>query len=261
MDEQSLILSALAGGLAHCRAVAIEHGNLLASLFLAGLIGSATHCTGMCGPFVLSQTMARLEAIGATEMREFHRLQGAALVPYHLGRATTYALLGAVLAALAGGVVDLAELRAFSAALLALAALFFAGYGLRALDIHIPWLGTTWLGSGGAGWWTRSLDPMVRPLFRRPVGWRGYLLGLALGFLPCGLLYGALAAAAAAGDAVGGALAMLAFTLGTLPALVVIGLAGHVVSSQWRGATARAMPVLMILNAAVLSYFAWTMLA
>ena len=43
-----------------------------------------------------------------------------------------------------------------------------------------------------------------------PSGWRHYALGVALGFLPCGLLYGALAAAAAAGAAVSGAFAMIA---------------------------------------------------
>lgn len=255
MDEQSLILGLLAGGVAHCRAVAIEHGNLLASLFLAGLIGSATHCTGMCGPFVLSQTMARLEAVPAERMREFDRLRGAALVPYHLGRASTYALLGAVLASLAGGLVDLAGLRWFSAALLVLAALFFAGYGLRALAVPIPWLG-----SGGTSWWSRTVAPTAAPFLRRPVGWRGYILGVALGFLPCGLLYGALAAAAASGDAAGGALAMIAFTVGTVPALLAIGYAGHVVGSQWRRTALRAMPFLMLVNAAVLSYVAWTMM-
>ena len=42
--------------LAHCKEVAIGHGPLLLSMFLAGLIGSASHCAAMCGPFVLAQT-------------------------------------------------------------------------------------------------------------------------------------------------------------------------------------------------------------
>jgi sulfite exporter TauE/SafE len=101
----------------------------------------------------------------------------------------------------------------------------------------------------------------VRPLFARPIGWRGYALGLALGFLPCGLLYGALAAAAAAGDALAGGFGMLAFAVGTVPALLAVGLAGHVAGDRFRGTAVRVMPVVMLLNAAALSYFAWRTVA
>jgi uncharacterized protein len=80
MDNDPLILALLSNGVADCQAVAVEHGDLLASLFLAGLLGSGTHCVGMCGPFVLAQTVARLEARPAAGMRELHRL-GAALAP------------------------------------------------------------------------------------------------------------------------------------------------------------------------------------
>ncbi|WP_081786513.1 urease accessory protein UreH domain-containing protein [Kordiimonas gwangyangensis] len=42
--------------LSHCQAVIGDHGGLLLTLFLGGLMGSATHCVGMCGPFVVAQT-------------------------------------------------------------------------------------------------------------------------------------------------------------------------------------------------------------
>ena len=256
VDQETLLINLLISGFAQCRAVVVEHGGLLTSLLMAGLVGSATHCVGMCGPFVLGQTVARLEARPATEMREFHRLAGAALVPYHLGRMTTYAGLGAGAAALAGGVIDMTGLKWLSAALLVLAALFFLGYAVTRLRVSLPWLS-----SGGESWWSRRIGRFVRPLFDRPVGLRGYALGLALGFLPCGLLYGALAGAAASGGALSGALAMAAFAAGTVPALFAIGLAGHVVGRQWQGAVARVMPVVMMINAAALSYLAWRVIA
>lgn len=255
MDDPQLLSSLLSAGMAHCSVTVATHGGLIASLFLAGLIGSATHCVGMCGPFVLSQTMARLEAVPAGELREFHRLTGAALIPYHLGRATTYVILGTLAAVFAGQVISLGGLRWLPPVLLAVAALFFVAYALQRLPIRLPGRGE------GEGWWTRRVDPLVRPLFARPVGWRGYLLGVALGFIPCGLLWGAIAAAAASGDALAGAFAMLAFTAGTVPALIVVGLAGHVAGSRWRGFALRFAPVLMLLNAAALSYLAWQMLA
>jgi hypothetical protein len=252
MSGDPILLSLLEGGLAHCRAVVAGDGDLLASLFLAGLIGSLAHCAGMCGPFVLAQTVARLDAIPAAEMREFHRLSGGALVPYHLGRATTYAGLGAAGAAFAGGLISATGLSWLSAALLAAAAVLFAGYGLQRLGLRLPWPDAR-TESTAAQW----LGRLAKPLFARPVGWRGYLLGVVLGFLPCGLLYGAVAAAAASGSALTGALAMVAFVLGTVPALVAIGIAGQAVGRQWRSTVVRAMPVLMLLNAAALSYFAW----
>lgn len=260
MDSTPQLLDALVFGIAHCRTVAVEHGALLSSLFLAGLVGSASHCVGMCGPFVLGQVVARLEATPARDMREFRRLTGAALIPYHLGRMTTYTAFGAAAGAIAGGVIDVTGLRWLSAALLVLAALFFFGYGLSRIGFRIPRVGRVG-GTGIAGWWQRYAGRFVAPLFGKPVGLRGYLLGVALGFLPCGLLYGAVAAAAAAGSAVAGGLAMMAFAVGTVPALVGVGLAGHVTGSTWQGAAARLTPVLLVLNAGLLSYMAWRIVA
>jgi sulfite exporter TauE/SafE len=54
---------------------------------------------------------------------------------------------------------------------------------------------------------------------------------------------------------------MAAFALGTVPALVATGLAGHVAGAHWRSATARAVPMLMLLNAAALVYLAWRTVA
>ncbi|HYN40044.1 MAG TPA: sulfite exporter TauE/SafE family protein, partial [Rhodospirillales bacterium] len=116
-------------------------------------------------------------------------------------------------------------------------------------------------GDGGEGGWARAIAGLARPLFARPLGWRGYLLGVALGFLPCGLLYGALAAAAASGRPLAGAFAMLAFTLGTVPALLVVGFAGHVAGRRFRDAAVRLTPALMLVNAAALSYLAWRTIA
>lgn len=261
MASDPHVFALLASGLAYCQAVAVQHGDLLASLFVAGLVGSIGHCVGMCGPLVLGQTVARLEATPAAGMREIDRLFGAALVPYHLGRMTTYAGLGAAAAALAGGVADGAGLRWLSAALLATAALLFLGYALQRLGAVLPRFVTPWLSRGGESWWGRTIGRSVRPLFRRPVGLRGYALGLALGFLPCGLLYGALAAAASSGSALSGAMAMAMFALGTIPALLGVGFAGHVAGLRWRAATVRLTPVLLMLNAAALSYMAWRIIA
>lgn len=261
VHQDPLVLALLGAGIAHCQAVVTEHGNLLVSLFLAGLLGSASHCVGMCGPFVLAQTVARLEDVPAAGMQEFHRLAGAALIPYHLGRATTYAALGVTAAALAAGTIRVTGVRWISAALLITAAVFFLGYALAELGVRLrgPKVGRG--GAAAGGRLSRWVGRVARPLFDRPTGWRGYLLGVALGFLPCGLLYGALAAAAASGDPLAGGFSMLAFALGTVPALLAVGLAGHIAGARFRSVALRLAPALMLVNAAALSYLAWRTIA
>lgn len=246
----------IAAGLSHCSGVVAEQGGLLTSLLFTGLVGGVSHCIGMCGPFVLSQVGARLERIPADRMREWHRLTGAALLPYQLGRMTTYAILGAVAAGLAGRLNDWSGLRWLSAVLLLLAAVLFVGHAvprLKRLWQPNAVTGPVGAGPGGASGW---IGRVAAPLFTAPVGWRGYALGVVLGFIPCGLLYAALAVAAATGDPVAGAFGMMAFCLGTLPNLFAVGLVGHLAGQRWRGLIAQAAPVLLILNAGVLVWLA-----
>ncbi len=235
-----------------CRTAAIDNDATLLSVMFAGLAGSASHCIGMCGPFVLSQVGARLEAVPAASMREFSRLSGAALLPYHFGRLTTYGVLGGLAGALAGGMSDFGGFRYLAAALLALAGLLFLGYALHGLRIALPALVPAAGGSGLVG-------RLAGPLFDHPIGWRGYGLGLVLGFLPCGLLYGALAAAASTGGWVAGTMAMIAFAVGTVPVLVLFALAGQFAANRWRSFAMKLAPVLLVLNGGFLMFLAWQM--
>ena len=247
-------LIGLESGLAVCRVAVETHGGLLTGLFLTGVIGSVSHCAGMCGPFVLSQVAARLESLPAERMSEFHRLTGAALIPYHLGRATTYGLLGALAGWAAGALAGWSGFRFLAGGLLVLAALFL-------LSMAVPRLKGLLGSSAGESWWSRHIAGLARPLFDTPTGWRGWLLGVALGFIPCGLLYAALAAAAASGDPLGAALAMLAFAAGTVPALLAVGVVGHFAIGQWRAAVLKWAPLLLVVNAGMLGYMAWALMA
>lgn len=211
---------------------------LAGALFLAGLAGGFLHCAAMCGPFVMAQTLARM---GAGPVR----LAGAALVPYHLGRFVSYTALGAGLGGLGGALASIPGLRAAIPVLLALAGLLFA---LQALGKAFG------AQSGGLAAW---LGRTVRPLLDAPGPARGFALGVALGFLPCGFLYAALAAAAGSGGAVDGALAMAGFVLGTVPALLVVGFAGAMAAKRWKAALAAIAPALLAVNAAVLFWMAW----
>jgi hypothetical protein len=239
------------GAGAHHLAALLDAFGLPASLFVIGLIGSATHCSAMCGPFVFAQVAARLAAAPASAGGEFARLAGAALLPYQLGRLTTYATLGAVAGGLGGQLAAVTGVRWLAASALVLAAALFL---LQAAG--------GWARGGGAssalGAW---LGRQVAPLLRDPRGSRGYALGLALGLLPCGLLYGALAAAAASGGAVAGAGSMAAFAVGTMPALVGAGWLGVFFERRWRPALRVIAPPLLVVNAATLLLLAWRSVA
>ena len=76
---------------------------------------------------------------------------------------------------------------------------------------------------------------MLAPMFRQATGFGGYMLGMALGFLPCGLLYSALLLAGAAGSWQAGATGMLLFSIGTMPALLAVGMFGAAAGQRWRG--------------------------
>jgi hypothetical protein len=97
-------------------------------------------------------------------------------------------------------------------------------------------------------------------LFRQPTGFRGYALGVALGFIPCGLVYGALAAAAAGGNGLTAAFAMAAFWLGTVPMLFGVGVAGGAILGRWPDIARQIAPILLLVNGAFLLYLAMKIL-
>jgi sulfite exporter TauE/SafE len=223
--------------LSHAAVLCAPVAPTLVGLWLAGLAGGPMHCAPMCGGFVLGQVSDRMARLPAERLCEAARLRGALLLPYHAGRMTTYALLGAAAGALGGRLA----VGGLAGGLLLLAALLFL---LQAMARWRPGLLPA-LPAAPPGW-TRAVAATAR---RLP---SGLPLGLLLGFLPCGLLYGALAAAAATGDPLRGALAMLAFGLGTVPSLLLVGIAGHLAGRHWQARVARLAPAIMLGNAALL---------
>ena len=219
---------------------------LLMVLFLVGLAGGTTHCAGMCAPFVLMQVAATADTQRGGSM--VRRLAGAALLPYHLGRGIGYSLLGGLVGGFAGLVGRIGDLRVVLAVLLLVAAMLMLVQASQRISALLP--------KG------RALQPpasLLRPLgalLAAPSGWRGLVLGLLLSALPCGLLYTALAGAAASGTVLGGALAMAAFVSGTVPALVGVALLGRLFGRR-NGPRVRLVgAALFALNAVVLTVMA-----
>jgi sulfite exporter TauE/SafE len=246
-----------------CSSDSALRGGLLVGLFLAGAAGSVVHCAPMCGAFVLGQVSDRMARLPAARLCERQRIGNGALLPYHAGRLTTYAGLGTFAASSASALGRVPWFGMVSSVLLTAAALLFlahavqrtflpAGGALSRLDR--PWLHLAPRGVGGLVRRTTSSLP-------HGSAHGEFLTGLALGFLPCGLLYGALLAAAASARPAMGAAAMLVFGLGTVPSLVLVGIAGQAAGRRWQRGVSVAAPTLMGLNAMVLLVLAWQRLA
>ncbi|MEM8599611.1 MAG: sulfite exporter TauE/SafE family protein [Bacteroidota bacterium] len=214
---------------------------LLAGLAF-GFVGSV-HCIGMCGPLALA-----LPGASAARVRF---LTGRLL--YNLGRASTYAALGALLGAL-GAVVAFAGWQRWLAFGLgvALVLLAFVPVLRRALG-GVESMTARWLG---------PLLARVGPLYQHGGLAALFAVGLVNGLLPCGFVYAALATATASGTMASGAGFMAAFGLGTLPAMLALSVAGRRMSTRWRTRLARWAPlglavvgVLLILRGLSLGLF------
>jgi hypothetical protein len=246
----SKVIQNLHALVALCTSDTALQGGLLFGLFVAGATGSIVHCGPMCGVFVLGQMSDRMARLPSGRLCEWQRIGNGFLLPYHLGRLTTYAGLGA---AAAGSALALAQpgwFKGLSALLLTVAgALFLAQAYARMRGM-----------SGGIGWtprlWGKLIGSVTRRLSRGSILGE-YLLGLMLGFLPCGLLYAALAAAASSQQTIIGAAAMVAFGLGTVPVLVVVGIAGQAAGRYWTRTTTAVAPIMMLVNAGLLLALAW----
>lgn len=182
--------------------------------FVMGLF-SSLHCIGMCGSIIGTLTLSL-----SPEIRNKKTLLFPFVFNYNFGRITSYTVAGAL-----AGIIQLIAtmqmseihghrlLQILSAIIMASAGLYIAGWFPRFAYIE----------KAGTHFW-KKIEPYGRKLIPVKTRTQAYLFGMVWGWLPCGLVYAALALAATAGDAGKSALTMLAFGLGTLPAVMGVGI-------------------------------------
>lgn len=226
--------------------IANSHG-LAISLFLGGLMGGFTHCAGMCSPFVLAQTGPDFS---------LKRAQERLLLPYHLGRMTTYISL----AVLVSGFINIAFLFSDMKSLIAVpllmtASLIFLISAFPSLSSAFPWIGRIQIGIP----FSLLRKPITKLISSQSVLGR-YMLGILLGFMPCGLVAAALMAASTASSIPESALAMAAFTMGTMPALILVSFGGSALKQRFPKTAQRFSQGAMAISSLWLFALAGTMI-
>jgi sulfite exporter TauE/SafE len=206
----------------------------LVSALALGLLGSA-HCVAMCGGvvglFCASNPIARG---GAPPL---HRM-----LAYHAGRVVSYAGAGFVV----GGASAL-TLSAVPTISAQYALRFFAGVVMVVVGLSTAGVlraPLRWRGASlrVAAWFRKLAAPWI-PVRTTA---QAMALGIVWGWMPCGLLYGALGIAVASGSSRSGALAMLVFGLATSPALLALGAAANWAARPLRSPRVRAGAGLLV---------------
>ncbi|MCW8804512.1 MAG: sulfite exporter TauE/SafE family protein [Ignavibacteriaceae bacterium] len=195
--------------------------------FLIGLVGSL-HCIGMCGPIAI--------ALPVPDSSNLSFFTGRIL--YNLGRVVTYSFLGAILGLL-GGRIALAGAQQVVSIILGVVIIIavFLPQKYKNYFAQHPVIQKL----------AHPLKANIGLLFKRGTFSAMFLIGILNGFLPCGLVYVALAGAIASGDAISGAAVMILFGLGTVPAMFAASVFGKFINIGIRTKIRKAVPILAIL--------------
>ncbi len=215
--------------------------------FLMGLF-SSMHCIGMCGSIIGTLTLSLKQEIRSSKTTLF-----PFILNYNLGRITSYAIAGL----LAGAVeflltMPLGEghghriLQILSAIIMTGAGLYIAGW-----FPHFAYIEK----SGSRVW--KILEPYGRKLIPVETLSQAFLFGMVWGWIPCGLVYTSLALAATTGDILKSTLTMLFFGLGTLPAVMGVGIMTGILTRLSRMHRFKQVVGLLLIALAIFAAFPW----
>ena len=211
-------------------------------IFVAGIAGSF-HCIGMCGGFAC--------ALGRDPKGGMGTLYRHLL--YNTGRVATYAFMGGLAgvagqALLSSGVavtnpvgaghdhMALAQLGPLLPESLSTGQRILAVFaGLLMVVMALQLFGYfQLLHSFSVCFGSSNFVASLRGLHKSPSRSAPLAFGVFNGFLPCPLVYAFAAQAAASASSLSGIITMVAFGLGTFPAMILMGGVGQWLRPRWR---------------------------
>ena len=218
-------------------------GGTLVAMFVAGLIGGLSHCTGMCSPFSIALATRNYQKIEPSKLNEWNRAKASLVLPYHAGRISTYAFLGGVSAYISSMVSHQDWFGYARMAMIVVACLFFISAALSSgylnKFIKLPYS-------------TEFFTKLSKKYFGRTDFSSTYTLGVLLGFIPCGLVYGALMVAASTAKPLFAAGAVAAFGLGTVLPLFAATYGAGFFLKRFRNHFKKIAPAMMGLNSVLI---------
>ena len=202
----------------------------MSTFIVNGLIiglASSLHCIGMCGPIAM--------ALPINRKNNWSILSG--VLQYNFGRVLTYAILGFFIGSIGLTIESFGVLQWLSI-ITGILLIIYAWRKWLGKSFHtkIPGPNISGFVSKGIGSVLRSRFPMKLPL-----------LGVLNGLLPCGMVYVALMNAMLTGNQSASAGAMIAFGLGTIPAMMAVGFAAGKIPGNLRSKLNSAIPYLLTL--------------
>ncbi|MCK5871951.1 MAG: sulfite exporter TauE/SafE family protein [Methylococcales bacterium] len=221
-----------------------------ASYFVAFMMGliSSIHCIGMCGSTIGTLTLSLSSTVRNNKKKLFFFV-----LSYNIGRISSYAIAGA-LVGLLGTLLKfpLSELQAyrtmqlFSGVIMAGSGFYIAGWFPRFAYIERL----------GAKFW-RLIEPLGHQLIPVKTRLHAILFGMVWGWMPCGLVYSALTLSASTGDVLRSCFSMLAFGLGTLPAVMGVGIMTGILTKLSRMSRFKQIIGILLITLALLAVFPW----
>ena len=217
----------------------------LTSAFLLGLF-STLHCVGMCGGIIGALSLSL-----PIETRNNKPKLFSFVLTYNIGRILSYTAAGLIAGWVGTSVLQSVGLDQGHAILRSIGVIMMVAIGLY-LTGWLPQLAS--VEKIGIPIW-KQLEPIGRKLVPVASLPKALAYGLVWGWLPCGLVYFVLIWALTAGDAISGALTMLAFGLGTLPTLITAGFMTSWITRFAHSTRARQIVGLLIIAMAIGSLF------
>ncbi len=197
--------------------------TLVISAIMIGFMGSL-HCLGMCGPIALTLSVP-INSSSRNIVKSIF---------YNLGRIITYGFLGLIFGSI-GKLFSLAGVQqglSVGLGIVLLIGLLFPAFSKRFSPLQKIY--------------TLMVHPVqvrIGEVLRKNTFSASFLVGIFNGFLPCGLVYVALAGAVATGDMWQGALFMIIFGSGTFPMMFLLGVLGQRLSFPFRQKLQKAVPL------------------
>lgn len=225
----------------------METNELISSpVFIAFFIGlfSSLHCVSMCGSIIGTLSFSL-----KPEIRSNKPKMTAFIFSYNFGRVFSYILAGVIIGTVESILTFPLGVEHKHSFLQLISALIITGAGFYIAGWFPKF---AYIEKTGSYFW-KAIEPYGRKLIPVASLKQAFLFGMVWGWIPCGLVYTALALAATTGNITISALTMLTFGLGTLPAVVGTGLVSTFISRISNLRIAKQVVGMLLVFVAILS--------